>query len=147
MQQYQTVEVNETRDPLRTMRLNSLGSLFYFIRVALRRHRLTRALHLPLCRTFERWHIKDVVEIPRDHFKSTCASEGLAMWRALPAVSAATIDLSLSLRMVRRHWPSAWTWLSTLLMSASLAPLGAINWWRIGRNHSPTMNRPEAGNR
>src|SRR3954471_8318016 len=32
-------------------------------------------------------------------------------------------------------------------MSASVAPRGAINWWRIGKNHSPTMNNPEAGSR
>lgn len=69
---------------LRIMRLNCHGSLFYFVRNALRRHRLTQGLHLPLCQTFERDHIKDVIEMPRDHFKSTCASEGLAMWRALP---------------------------------------------------------------
>lgn len=69
---------------MRRMRLNCLGSLFYFIRVALLRKRLTERLHLPLCLTFEREHIKDVIEMPRDHFKSTCASEGLPMWRALP---------------------------------------------------------------
>ena len=40
----------------------------------------------------------------------------------------ATIGLILSLRMMLRHCPSAWTWLSTVLMSASLAPRGAINW-------------------
>ena len=68
----------------RVMRLNSHGSLFYFIRNTLRRKRLTQGLHLPLCRSFERTQIKDVIEIPRDHFKSTCASEGLPMWRALP---------------------------------------------------------------
>jgi hypothetical protein len=76
---------------LRTMRLNCLGSLFYFVRNALRRKRLTEGLHLPMCLAFERDHIKDVIEIPRDHFKSTCASEGLAMWRALP-VSQQDID-------------------------------------------------------
>ena len=68
----------------RAMRLNCLGSLFYFIRTALRRKRLTEALHLPLCLTFEREHIKDVIEMPRDTFKSTVTSEGLSMWRALP---------------------------------------------------------------
>jgi len=47
--------------------------------------------------------------------------------RALPAVSTATIGLMPSFLMMRRHWPSAWTWLSTLLMSASLVPLIAIN--------------------
>jgi hypothetical protein len=87
MMQYQTIPVQHLRtedEVLRAMRLNCLGSLFYFIRNALRRKRLTVGLHLPLCRTFEREHIKDVIEMPRDHFKSTCASEGLAMWRALP---------------------------------------------------------------
>jgi hypothetical protein len=29
-----------------------------------------------------------------------------------------------SLRMMRRHWPSAWTWLSTVLMSVSFARAG-----------------------
>lgn len=87
MIQFQTIPLQGITDQyqvLRRMRLNCLGSLFYFVRNALRRKRLTASLHLPLCRTFEREHIKDVIEMPRDHFKSTCASEGLAMWRALP---------------------------------------------------------------
>ena len=45
--------------------------------------------------------------------------------RAEPAVSAATIGLMPSLRMMLRHWPSAWTWLSTVLMSASVRALHA----------------------
>ena len=40
-------------------------------------------------------------------------------------MSAATIGLMPSLRMILRHWPSAWTWLSTVLMSLSVAPFGA----------------------
>lgn len=87
MQVFQTLSTSglQSEDEiLRAMRMNCLGSLFYFVRVALRRRRLTASLHLPLCRSFEREHIKDVIEMPRDHFKSTCASEGLAMWRALP---------------------------------------------------------------
>jgi len=47
--------------------------------------------------------------------------------RAEPAVSAATTGLMPSLRMMLRHWPSACTWLSTVLMPARLAPRGAIN--------------------
>ncbi|HTS04501.1 MAG TPA: hypothetical protein VMP68_02890, partial [Candidatus Eisenbacteria bacterium] len=87
MQQYQTLPVQGLKteeEVLRAMRMNCHGSLFYFVRNALRRKRLTIGLHLPLCQTLEREHIKDVIEMPRDHFKSTCASEGLAMWRALP---------------------------------------------------------------
>ena len=44
-----------------------------------------------------------------------------------PAVSAATIGLSASRRMILRHWPSAITWLSTDLTSESFAPFGAIS--------------------
>ena len=58
---------------------------------------------------------------------ATLLSPRSAMSRALPAVSAATIGLRPSLRMMRRHWPSACTWLSTVLMSASLVPFSAIN--------------------
>lgn len=87
MIEYRTIPVQGLTSELQvlhTLRLNCLGSLFYFVCNALRRKRLTANLHLPLCRTLERDHIKDVIEMPRDHFKSTCASEGLAMWRALP---------------------------------------------------------------
>lgn len=87
MQQYKIIPltgINDERLTHRVMRLNALGSLFFFVRNILRRRRLTGNLHLPLCLTFERWHLKDLIEIPRDHFKSTCATEGLSMWRALP---------------------------------------------------------------
>lgn len=66
------------------VRLNCLGSLYYFIKVGLRRRRLTDHLHLPICNSLERSFIKDVYELPRDHFKSTICSEGLPMWWALP---------------------------------------------------------------
>ena len=41
--------------------------------------------------------------------------------------------------MTLRHWPSAITWLSTVLMVLRDAPFGAISWLRIGRNHSAMM--------
>lgn len=69
---------------LRLHRLNALGSLFYFIKIVLNRKRLTHALHLPLCQSLERVFIKDLYELPRDHFKSTICSEGRPLWRALP---------------------------------------------------------------
>lgn len=65
-------------------RLNSLGSLYYFCKVVLRLHRLTNHLHREICEGLEKAYIKDVFEIPRDHFKSTICSEGLPMWWALP---------------------------------------------------------------
>lgn len=75
------------REQLRAVRTNALGSLYYFIKVPLRRSKLTDNLHLPLCKFLEREHLKDLIEWPRDHFKSTMASEGLVMWRALPFTS------------------------------------------------------------
>lgn len=96
MYRYNTIPVQGLQDAdkmLRAMRLNCLGSLFYFVRNALRRKRLTERLHLSLCLAFEKDHIKDVIEMPRDHFKSTCASEGLAMWRALPFTQQDEDDL------------------------------------------------------
>lgn len=69
---------------LRVMRTNCLGSLFYFIKVGLKRKRLTPRFHLRICRSLEAQHLKKVLEMPRDHFKSTMAGEGLPMWNALP---------------------------------------------------------------
>jgi hypothetical protein len=69
---------------LRLMRVNALGSLYYFIKVGLQRKRLTDSLHGPWCKSLEREHIKDVYELPRDHFKSTICSEGFPIWRVLP---------------------------------------------------------------
>jgi hypothetical protein len=66
------------------MRLNSLGSLYYFIKNTLGRKRLTDHLHKNWCISLERDHLKDVYELPRDHFKSTICSEGFPMWRSLP---------------------------------------------------------------
>ncbi len=79
---------------LRCLRLNSLGSLFYFIKFCLRRRRLVERLHKPICDMLERQHIKDVLEFPRDHFKSTICTESRPMWRALPLSQQDLDDLN-----------------------------------------------------
>ena len=68
----------------RVFRTNSLGSLYWFTIGTLRRRALTTSLHYPICLALESDHIKDVFELPRDHFKTTICSEGLPIWRALP---------------------------------------------------------------
>src|SRR5439155_14082392 len=70
--------------PQQALRVNGLGSLYYFAKVILKRRRLTAALHLPICLRLESDRLKDVLEFPRDHFKSTIASEALPMFWALP---------------------------------------------------------------
>jgi predicted phage terminase large subunit-like protein len=71
-------------EKLQRIRLNSLGSLFYFTKVTLRKSRLTEYLHLPLAMSLERKYLKDLYELPRDHFKSTLCSEALPIWWSLP---------------------------------------------------------------
>lgn len=65
-------------------RLNSFGSLYYFTKIVLRKQRLRAYLHKDICDLFESEYLKDIIEIPRDHFKSTIGSEGAPMWWALP---------------------------------------------------------------
>lgn len=65
-------------------RLNCLGSFYYFMKIGLGKDRLYRPLHGPMCENLERPKLKEIIEYPRDHFKSTIHSEGYPMWRALP---------------------------------------------------------------
>lgn len=77
------VEGCNTDETRQRIRLNCFGSLYFFIKVALQRKRLTETLHRPICEFLERDRLKDLLEMPRDHFKSTICSEGLPMWRTL----------------------------------------------------------------
>lgn len=65
-------------------RLNSLGSCYYFGKIVLRKTRFREYLHKEWCELVEQDLIKDVIEIPRDHFKSTIFSEVAPIWWALP---------------------------------------------------------------
>jgi hypothetical protein len=65
------------------IRLNALGSLYYFSKVVLGHNRLSPSLHGYMCRELERDTLRMVMEIPRDHFKTTVASVSAPMWWAL----------------------------------------------------------------
>jgi hypothetical protein len=65
-------------------RLNSLGSLFTFAYVTLGYDRLTPALHGQICSELEQEHLRLVMELPRDHFKTTTGTIARPMWRSLP---------------------------------------------------------------
>jgi hypothetical protein len=64
------------------VRLNSLGSLFFFANFVLKKKRLAK-LHWHMCHTLETEDLHLVFEIPMSHFKTTCGVEGLSMWWAL----------------------------------------------------------------
>jgi hypothetical protein len=65
-------------------RLNALGDNFYFIKIILRKRRLSNVFHRQFCDTLLCWQLKEVNEIPRDHFKTTIGSIGMPIWWALP---------------------------------------------------------------
>lgn len=67
------------------LRLNALGSLFEFEYTVLGYTRLTRHFHEEhITKQLECTKLRKVLEIPRDHFKTTCATIGAPMWWALP---------------------------------------------------------------
>ena len=64
-------------------RLNGFCSLFYFTKFILQKNRLQEYLHKDWCEILEKRNLKELIEIPRDHFKTTLASEAFPIWRAL----------------------------------------------------------------
>lgn len=65
-------------------RLNGLGDNFYFIKIILRKNRLSNSFHRQYCNALQCWSLKEVFEVPRDHFKTTIGSVGMPIWWALP---------------------------------------------------------------
>lgn len=86
------------------MRLNCLADLFYFAVTVLKKTKfqlnpdLSQNLHYMMCGCVMKDGLKEVIEIPRDHFKSSVFSECFAIWRALP-FSARDEDLFSHLGM------------------------------------------------
>lgn len=66
------------------VRMNAFGSLYWFVKYVLGRNRLSPALHGMIARDMERDSLRLSLEIPRDMFKTTLASEGAPIWWALP---------------------------------------------------------------
>jgi hypothetical protein len=66
------------------IRLNSLGSLYFFIKFTLQRDWLTDSLHRPILSRLEADIPRYLMEMPRDHLKTVIITEGRTIWRALP---------------------------------------------------------------
>lgn len=83
-------------------RLNSFASLYYFVTSVLLKTKVQttkdfrRNLHFQMCQLVMKDGLKEVIEIPRDHYKSTIYSECFPIWRALPFLSS---DEDLMLRL------------------------------------------------
>lgn len=74
----------------RIYRANSLMDLYYFSTIVMGKTRFSKNpdkaknLHYQMCLTVMKDSLKEGIEIPRDHFKSTVYSECFPIWRALP---------------------------------------------------------------
>lgn len=66
------------------MRLNALGSLYFFEKFVLQRSKLTENLHKPVLESLETDRPRFLLEMPRDHFKTVMVTEGRTIWRSLP---------------------------------------------------------------
>jgi hypothetical protein len=66
------------------IRLNSLGSLYFFEKYTLGRDKLTSSFHKPILTRLETNRPRYLLEAPRDHYKTVMVTEGRTIWRALP---------------------------------------------------------------
>lgn len=85
-----TKDISNIKAKRLAFRLNSQANLFYFAVNVLRKNKfqltsdLRKNLHFQMCMVVMKDGLKEVIEIPRDHFKSTVYSECFPIWRALP---------------------------------------------------------------
>lgn len=66
------------------VRLNALGSLYFFEKFVLQRSKLSENLHKPVLESLETDRPRFLLEMPRDHYKTVMATEGRTIWRSLP---------------------------------------------------------------
>lgn len=66
------------------VRLNALGSLYFFEKFVLQRSKLSENLHKHVLESLETDRPRFLLELPRDHYKTVMVTEGRTMWRSLP---------------------------------------------------------------
>jgi hypothetical protein len=87
VQRWRTIPIDDSMTSAAkriAIRLNALGSLFYFNKVILGHSRMSPNLHGYMCRELEQDSLRLAMEIPRDMFKTSVASVSAPMWWALP---------------------------------------------------------------
>jgi hypothetical protein len=106
-----TTFIQDQKSKHAAFRLNAQANLFYFAVQVLHKKKfqlnpdLKKNLHFQMCMVVMKDGLKEVIEIPRDHFKSTVYSECFPIWRALP-FSTEDEDLmySLGATPLYIHW-------------------------------------------
>jgi len=69
---------------LLVVRLNALGSMYFFEKYVLQRTRLSEGFHKPILARLQGDHLRYLLEAPRDHYKTVMVTEGRTIWRSLP---------------------------------------------------------------
>ena len=75
--------VSDAEAYINAVRLNSLGSLFFFAVHVLEFRDMAR-LHWDLCKSIEQENLHIVMEIPRGHFKTSLVTQAYSVWSSLP---------------------------------------------------------------
>lgn len=131
------------------VRLNSLGSLYFFEKYTLQRDRLSATFHKPILQRLETNRPRYLIEAPRDHYKSVMVTEGRTMWRSLPfndADEACMRDLGYGddwIKWMRAtHNPSRRTLIVSEVIGNAVL-LGERFDWHYKENHRFKVAFPE----
>lgn len=133
---WEVLDLPESGEPLKmALRLNSLGSLYFFEKVVLGRNRLSEGFHKPILTRLESDHLRYLLEAPRDHYKTVMVTEGRTMWRSLPfneADEAAMRDLGYDdayIAWMRRvHNPSRRTLIVSEIIGNAVKIGARLDW-------------------
>lgn len=123
------------------VRLNSLGSLYFFEKYTLQRTKLSPTLHKRILDSLESDRPRYLLEMPRDHYKTVMVTEGRTMWRSLPfteADEAAMRELGYGDEwiawMKRTHNPARRT-LTVSEIIGNAVKIGKRIDWHYAENH------------
>lgn len=106
-----TKDIKDQASLKAAFRINSFANLYYFAVNTLHKSKFQKNpnlrlnLHYQMCMAVMKDGLKEVIEIPRDHFKSTVYSESFPIWRALPFTNEdEDLMYALGATPIYLHW-------------------------------------------
>lgn len=104
----QLAACGKAADVWRDMRVRSLWSPYYFVKTVLGRNKLSPRFHLPEMERFvSNWadgQAKQAIEWARAFYKTTCYTQGTAIWVVLPVTDEDTEYALNQLGMAEEDW-------------------------------------------
>lgn len=143
MQNWQLLDIPDPHEKdkyLLVVRLNALGSLYFFEKYVLQRTRLSEGFHKSILDRLQADHLRYLLEAPRDHYKTVMVTEGRTIWRSLPfnardeaAMRELGYDDAWIAWMKRVHNPSRRTLIVSEVLSNAIK-LGVRFDWHYNEN-------------